>query len=187
MMKSHSFQLQKHLLRYIGVSLNRFQLMKLFQWTPFYFLFICCFLFLWSDFCKWKSSWIHGFFMRLTYLINFTTTFFISWRSMRQTSQPSGAEKKEAMKQAFKANSSRSSRGGQDTQSAKAEKAEKADVSSKKPTGTSTSSLRYRPFNFLLMYRCTILQGVRAQICMFWTPCVTWVLNLCQPIWCGPY
>ena len=73
---------------------------------------------------------------------------------MRQTSQPSGAEKKEAMKQAFKANSSRSSRGGQDTQSAKAEKAEKADVSSKKPTGTSTSSLRYRPFNFLLMYSC---------------------------------
>ena len=75
---------------------------------------------------------------------------------MRQTSQPSGAEKKEAMKQAFKANSSRSSRGGQDTQSAKAEKAEKADVSSKKPTGTSTSSLRYRPFNFFLMCRCTI-------------------------------
>ena len=73
---------------------------------------------------------------------------------MRQTSQPSGAEKKEAMKQAFKANSSRSSRGGQDTQSAKAEKAEKADVSSKKPTGTSTSSLRYRPFNFLLMCSC---------------------------------
>ena len=73
---------------------------------------------------------------------------------MRQTSQPSGAEKKEAMKQAFKANSSRSSRGGQDTQSAKAEKAEKADVSSKKPTGTSTSSLRYRPFNFLLIFCC---------------------------------
>ena len=73
---------------------------------------------------------------------------------MRQTSQPSGAEKKEAMKQAFKANSSRSSRGGQDTQSAKAEKAEKADVSSKKPTGTSISSLRYRPFNFFLMCRC---------------------------------
>ena len=79
---------------------------------------------------------------------------------MRQTSQPSGAEKKEAMKQAFKANSSRSSRGGQDTQSAKAEKAEKADVSSKKPAGTSTSSLRYRPFNFfpLQSYDRTILK-----------------------------
>ena len=55
---------------------------------------------------------------------------------MRQTSQPSAAEKKEAMKQAFKA----SSRSNRDTQSVKAEKAEKTDISSKKPT--STSSLR---------------------------------------------
>ena len=108
------------------------------------------------------------------FLITFATTFFISWRSMRQTSQPSGAEKKEAMKQAFKANSSRSSRGGQDTQSAKAEKAEKADVSSKKPTGTSTSSLRYRPFNFFLMCRCTILHFKRlSEVFHYFRNCKT--------------
>ena len=102
-----------------------------------------------------ESSWIHGFLMKWHILLTLQLRFFfISSRSMRQTSQPSGAEKKEAMKQAFKANSSRSSRGGQDTQSAKTEKAEKADVSSKKPTGTSTSSLRYRPFNFLLIFCC---------------------------------
>ena len=55
-------------------------------------------------------------------------------RSMRQTSQASATEKKEAMKQAFKMSAASRSR---DTQSVKAEK---ADVSSKKMS--STSSLR---------------------------------------------